>query len=107
MNALQRLKRVQQRFSVYTAFLTKIRDLFMMQRCNICDFMFLIITIIIIIIIMIIIIIIIYLENDIQGTKMRLHNARVLKHNFNNRELHTQHIFLTTQQDRNWSLILG
>ena len=108
MNALQRLKRVQQRFSVYTAFLTKIRDLFMMQRCNICDFMFLIITIIIIIIIIImIIIIIIYLENDIQGTKTRLHNARVLKHNFNNRELHTQHIFLTTQQDRNWSLILG
>ena len=103
MNALQRLKRVQQRFSVYTAFLTKIRDLFMMQRCNICDFMFLIITIIIIIII----IIIIYLENDVQGTKMRLHNARVLKHNFNNRELHTQHIFLTTQQDRNWSLIFG
>ena len=107
MNALQRLKRVQQRFSVYTAFLTKIRDLFMMQRCNICDFMFLIITIIIIIIIIMIIIIIIYLENDIQGTKTRLHNARVLKHNFNNRELHTQHIFLTTQQDRNWSLILG
>ena len=26
---------------------------------------------------------------------------------FNNRELHTQHIFLTTQQDRNWSLIFG
>ena len=102
MNALQRLKRVQQRFSVYTAFLTKIRDLFMMQRCNICDFMFLII-----IIIIIIILIIIYLENDVQGTKTRLHNARVLKHNFNNRELHTQHIFLTTQQDRNWSLILG
>ena len=99
MKALQRLKRVQQRFSVYTAFLTKIRDLFMMQRCNICDFMFLIITIIIILII--------YLENDVQGTKTRLHNARVLKHNFNNRELHTQHIFLTTQQDRNWSLIFG
>ena len=75
----------------------------MMQRCNICDFMFLIITIIIIIII----IIIIYLENDVQGTKTRLHNARVLKHNFNNRELHMQHIFLTTQQDRNWSVILG
>ena len=102
MNALQRLKRVQQRFSVYIAFLTKIRDFFMMQRCNICDFIFLIITIIIIIII-----IIIYLENDVQGTKTRLHNARDLKHNFNNRELHTQHIFLTTQQDRNWSLILG
>ena len=97
MKALQRLNRVQQRFSVYTAFLTKIRDLFMMQRCNICDFMFLII----------IITIIIHLENDVQGTKTRLHNARVLEHNFNdNRELHAQHIFLT-QQDRNWSLILG
>ena len=56
MKALQILKRVQQRFSVYTAFLTKIRDVFIMQRCNICDFMFLIITIMIIIIIIIIII---------------------------------------------------
>ena len=43
----------------------------------------------------------------VQGTKTRLHNTKVLEHNFNNRELHTQHIFLTTQQDRNWSLVFG
>ena len=42
-----------------------------------------------------------------RGQKTRLHNTRVLEHKFNNRELHTQHIFLTTQQDRNWSLIFG
>ena len=43
--------------------------------------------------------------HDVQGTKTRLHNTRVPEHKFNNRELHTQHIFLTTQQDRN--LIFG
>ena len=35
-----------------------------------------------------------------RGQKTRLHNTKVLEHNFNNRELHTQHILLTTQQDR-------
>ena len=60
MKALQRFKSVHQRFNVYIAFLTKIRDLLMMHGCNICDFMFLIIIIIIIIIITIII----YLEHD-------------------------------------------
>ena len=44
---------------------------------------------------------------SVQGTKTRLHNARVPEHKFNNRELHTQHIFLTTQQDRYWGLIFG
>ena len=35
-----------------------------------------------------------------RGQKTRLQNTKVLEHNFNNRELHTQHILLTTQQDR-------
>ena len=43
----------------------------------------------------------------VQETKTRLHYTKVLEHNFNSRELHTRHIFLTTQQDRNWSLIFG
>ena len=43
----------------------------------------------------------------VQGTKTRLHDTRDPEHKFNNRELHTQHIFLTTQQDRYWSLIFG
>ena len=43
----------------------------------------------------------------VQGTKTRLQNTRVLEHKFNNQELRPQHIFLTTQQDRIWSLIFG
>ena len=35
-----------------------------------------------------------------RGQKTRLQNTKGLEHNFNNRELYTQHILLTTQQDR-------
>ena len=59
MKALQRLKSSTAFQYLYSFFLYS----FMMQRCNICDFMFLII-IMMIIIIKIIIMIIIYLEHD-------------------------------------------
>ena len=46
-------------------------------------------------------------EPTCPGDKTRFHNTRVPEHKFNNRELHTQHISSTTQQDRIWSLIVG
>ena len=47
------------------------------------------------------------IEAGCPGDKTRFHNTRVPEHKFNNRELHTQHISSTTQQDRIWSLIFG